>query len=110
MKLKMKRTSQFAWKKNTYCQILKEKKKTITQPLLISQIYLYNCVIFEHGKYKKQNDTFLFLISDLDSMVVHRPKRYLFLQLVIQITLGKSFANLVLLYGDLRKTPLGTYS
>ena len=27
VKLKMKRTSQFAWKKNTYCQILKEKRK-----------------------------------------------------------------------------------
>ena len=47
MKLEIKRTSQFAWRKNTYCQILKENKKEkkkkeniITLPLLISQIYL----------------------------------------------------------------------
>ena len=109
---------------------------------------LVNFGIFAHGKYKKhkkQNDTFLFLISDLDLLVVHRPNNdvnyligggrhasviwncrnnadepisaftesnvlpiiwntffscdleYLGLQLVIQVTLGKSLANLVLL-------------
>ena len=42
-------------------------KNIITQPLLILQFYLPNFLIFAHGKYKKQNDTFLVLRSeDLD--------------------------------------------
>ena len=55
-----------------YVQIEINHENIITQPLLILQIYLPNFWIFAHGKYQKQNDIFLVLISeDLDFLEFH---------------------------------------
>ena len=53
--------------------------------------------MFTHGKHKKQNDTFLFLISDLDFLVLHRPNNdmnYLIVETVVTIQVNQFLRSL----------------
>ena len=56
-----------------YLQIKINHRNHHAATLDFTNLFVKICGIFAYGKYKKQHDTFMFLISDSNLLVVHRP-------------------------------------